>query len=452
MSRAHFSRAGGGVLGIVTTVVYYGLIQLGDGLIQSGTLNAPLGVWLPNILLGIVGLVLMLRLKRMSAFGRDTDRPRSREPRRRTNRDDSALKLRRFALQRYVAGRFVAMVAFCFAVLLVAYLAVDILERLQIFARYNATGSVVLRFYGARIPLLASRVLPMALLVATALTVSLLAVQGELMGMKSCGISAPRALLPILVICAVIAPCYFLLSNEVLPRTNALASYLKEFEIKVEPLGERKHTDIWYRADHRIYQAERFDPQAGTARNITVYELGNGGLPVSRADARGARHIGGGVWRLVDPVRVQLAGLQFERVPAGPFADLGEAVPAEVDTRHLSVGELRREIREVEASGYDATVYRVDLWVKLAAPIACLVLPALALFFAVAGPPHPSSSLVLMLSVAVSVSYVLLTGVGTSLGYGGALPPIVAGWGPTSIFAVLAVYFGLRLRGFGQGF
>jgi lipopolysaccharide export system permease protein len=116
------------------------------------------------------------------------------------------------------------------------------------------------------------------------------------------------------------------------------------------------------------------------------------------------------------------------------------------------VGELQDEIEEVEASGLDATHYRVDLFVKLASPVACLVLPALALFFAVGGPPHPTSATTLVLSAVVAVSYVLLTGVWTSFGYSGAISPWLAGWAPTLLFAVVAAYLGLRLRGFGQSF
>ena len=109
-------------------------------------------------------------------------------------------------------------------------------------------------------------------------------------------------------------------------------------------------------------------------------------------------------------------------------------------------------IAEVEASGLDATHYRVDLFAKLASPVACIILPALALFFAVGGPPHPSSALTLVLSAVVAVAYVLLTGIGTSLGYGGVVVPWVAGGAPVVLFAVLAAYLGLRLRGFGGSF
>ncbi len=450
-ARAHFSRSGGGVLGIFATLVYYGLAQLGDSLVYDEKLAPWSAVWLPNIALGVVAGAMALRLTRMTAFGRHADRPTSAEPRQpRDARKARRLHTHLWALQRYVALRFLQMAAICFAVVLVGYLLIDVLDRMSWLGKYGATADQVMRYYGARIPLLASRVVPMSLLVATALTVSLLAGQGELMGMRTNGIPAPRGLLPILVICALISPAYFVLNNEVLPHANSLASYIKDV-VKRKP-GPQHGLGAWFRVGDRFFQADALDPNAGTARGITVFELDERGLPEARGDAVAATHIGKGFWRLRDPIRVRSSESGLRREPAPAYVEIGAAIQANVDTRHLSVGELRREIAEVEASGLDATHYKVDLFVKLASPVACLVLPALALFFAVGGPPHPSSALTLVLSAAVAVAYVLLTGVGTSLGYGGALAPWVAGWSPVAFFSALALYLGLRLRGFGLTF
>jgi lipopolysaccharide export system permease protein len=251
-----------------------------------------------------------------------------------------------------------------------------------------------------------------------------------------------------------IVPAYFVLNNEVLPSSNALASYLKRM-VKQKDQEKKDPTSTeglgaWFRDGDRFFQAELLDPNAGTARNIAVFDLDEHGLPMRRGDARAATHIGNGVWRLEDTLLVESHGDRLEILPGPDHAEIGAAIQADVDTRHLSVGDLQREIAEVEASGLDATHYRVDLFVKIASPLACLVLPALALFFAVGGPPHPSSATTLVLSAVVAVAYVLLTGVGTSLGYGGALPPWLAGWSPIALFSTLALYLGLRLRGFGQ--
>ncbi len=463
LARAHFSRSGGGVLGLLATLAYYGLAQFGDSLVYDGTLSAWQGSWLPNLVLGAVAGLMVARMTRLTAHGRHSDRPGFRERRsrkgtaedRQTERRRDAGRQRRIVararpLERYVALRFLQMAGLCFAVVLVGYLLIDILERLQWMGKYGATLGQVMSYYGARVPLLASRVIPMSLLVATALTVSVLAGQGELMGMRANGIPAPRALLPILVICALIAPAYFVLNNEVLPRTNALASYFKRVVKQKQQSQPREGLGAWFREGNRFFQADELDPKDGFARNITVFTLGEDGLPVGRVDTRSARHIGGGQWLLANTVAVASTAEGLRRVDGPSYVQIGEAIQAEVDTRHLSVGELREAIDDVEQSGLDATHYRVDLFVKLAAPVACLVLPALALFFAVGGPPHPSSATTLVLSAIVAVAYVLLTGVGASVGYSGAAPPWLAGWGPTLLFAAIASWFGLRLRGFGQ--
>ena len=73
--RAHFSRAGGGVMAIGATVAYYALLQLGDGLSLKGWISPGLGVWLPNIVMGLLGLVSAFRLTRLSSMGRHSDSP-----------------------------------------------------------------------------------------------------------------------------------------------------------------------------------------------------------------------------------------------------------------------------------------------------------------------------------------------------------------------------------------
>ena len=451
LARAQFSRSGGGLLGILATVVYYGLAQLGDSLVYDASVSPALGVWLPNLVLAVVAGFMVARMTRMTSFGRHSDRPSSRESREARAAGPARVRMHRRPLERYVATRFLQMAGLCFAVVLVGYLLIDILERLQWMGKYGATFGQVMGYYGARIPLLASRVVPMSLLVATALTVSVLAGQGELMGMRACGIPAPRALLPILVICAAIVPAYFVLNDAVLPETNAIAAYVKE-AVKQGSRPEEEGLGAWFLDGDTFYQADHLDPKEGTASNITIFHLGEDGLPVARGDATSARHIGGGQWLLQDPVRVEHTESGLVRTPGPSHVTIGEAIQADVDTRNLSVRQLQQAIAQVEASGLDPTHYRVDLFVKLSSPVACLVLPALALFFALGGPPHPSSATTLVVSAVVAVSYVLLTGVGTSFGYSGSIPAWLAGWAPILAFAAVTTYLGLRLRGFGQSF
>jgi lipopolysaccharide export LptBFGC system permease protein LptF len=85
--------------------------------------------------------------------------------------------------------------------------------------------------------------------------------------------------------------------------------------------------------------------------------------------------------------------------------------------------------------------------VKLAAPFACLLLPAVALFFSVSGPPFPGTAVTLLVGTVLGIGHILLTGVTTSLGYGGFLSPSLAGWAPSVGYAALAGFLAWRSKG-----
>lgn len=446
-SGQRFSRAAGGVTGLVVTLCYYSLVQLGDGLIQAGVCSPIAGVWLPNLVVAVVAVLLLFR-ERLGLLWESVWRVQGRVNMKSESRETLRIYPTRFVLARYVTWRYLQMLGMAFALLLVGYLLVDVLERLQWFARYHAEPLKVFRFYCARIPLLASRIIPMALLVATALTVSFFSVQRELTGMRACGVSASSALAPILIFASCVAPGYFILNEMIVPRTNAWADQLKEREIKERaPHNGPLETIIWYRAGTHVYQATQLDPQLGEAKELSIYGLGENGLPISRTDARAAKYVGNGMWELTDPICIEISDQGLREVPGQSRVQLGEAPTETLDTMHLSVRELAREIHEAEAYGYDATSYKVDFQAKLAAPLVCLLLPAVALFFALGGPPFPGPAVTLLVSSALGVSHVLLTGVCASLGYGSVFPPILAGWGPSVGYAVLAGVFARRNLG-----
>jgi lipopolysaccharide export system permease protein len=323
------------------------------------------------------------------------------------------------------------------------------MDRLAWFARHEATSIEVIRFYSARIWLLASRAVPISLLVATALTVSLLAVEGELIGMRACGIPAVRGMLPVLLLAAGVAPLYFLLNNVIVPRTNALADELKRSEIRGEWTAafneSRKLNGLWARSGSQLLQAGYFDTDLGHVRELTLYELGDDGLPTSRTDSLRGRHIGEGWWRLFAPTRVELGADGARLVDAPRHQQLGETVDAEVDTMHLPVNRIAEEARAIEADGFPATEFWVAYHVRIAEPFACVVLPILVLLFAVAGPPFPGPAQTLLVSGVVGVAYILLGAVSSSLGRGDVIPPIAAAWGPVGLAALATVFYGTRV-------
>jgi len=116
-----------------------------------------------------------------------------------------------------------------------------------------------------------------------------------------------------------------------------------------------------------------------------------------------------------------------------------------VETGQLSLSALGDEIREAIADGFDPVRFQVDFYRRLAAPLACVLLPALALAFASSGPPSPSGGQMMVVAMLLTIAHALLSAGGAALGYGGVLPPRVAGWGPPVVLLLIGTLAGRNL-------
>ncbi len=450
LGRRDLSRSAGTVMGLVGAIAYYALVQLSEGMIR--TPGAPIGllVWMPNVVLVVVSTVLIFRAGRHAS---ESDRSSGRGGASllaRLGLVRDKLRMKRFALPRYVSAQFIKMVVLCIIGLVFAYLVIDVFDNLKWFNRYGASADEIGRYYAARLPVLVARVVPMALLIAVALTISLIGANGELLGMRACGIPVFRVLAPVWLLCGLAVPADHLLANEVVPPLTERAKFLKDTEIKNQDVARPNVRDrVWYRVGRRIYEMERLDLLHGRASSVTLYDLDQAGLlPVRRTDAEGARHLGSGQWLLDAPRSVALApDSRLSRNPrAERFVEFGEETPSEIDTAQMTPSDLREALADPDLEGPLEAAYETDLQMKIAAPLACLLLPLIALFFAATGPPFPRPVHTLIACAVIAVAHALLTSFAGSMGYGGTLDPMWAGWAPSLVFGLVAFAMGWRMR------
>ncbi len=428
------SRSSGAVAGLLLTAAYYGVVQLGEALLREPQIPVAVGVWLAPA----ATLVLLIALlRRLALWGFDEEPDRVERDPAEARVSDRPVGVRG-VLDRYVLSVYLGSALISMGVLFLAYFAIDLLERLDWFAKHQAELLEIAQFYAARVPLLASRVIPMALLVGSALTVSLLAARNELIALQACGIRLGRAFLPVVVASALAVPATFWINDRVVTRTNALADRIKVERIKDRATGHA--TEAWYRSDGQVVRASRSGLRGGVVPDLVVFELGPDGLPAARIRAREARRIeategegGDTVWQLVDAEAILISDRGLRVVEAPTQYALGIAREAAVDPMHHSTESLAEEIRAARQSGVPVIPLRVDWHRKLASPVACLILPLLALVVSVRSRRRPSAARTVLASAAFGVAYLLAGDVAASLGYGGQISPAAAGWAPPTL-------------------
>lgn len=336
-------------------------------------------------------------------------------------------------------GRLFLVSALTFAGL---FLVVEFFEKLRMFLKYDAGIGDALLYLGARLPWMLSQVLPMATLLATLLSLMLLAKHGEITALRCGGVSLRRLARPYLACGLALALGNAVLQEVAAPRGFAYAREVQELRIKKRPPSSLlRSEDLWLRSGARILHVDRVGPEEGHLVGVSVAEM-DGSRLVRRVDAAEARWDGAG-W-------VFLGATVREFHPDGTLTrEARESLPyplverpedfriAEVRPDEESWAELRDRIRRFRAQGLETRALEVALWTKTSLPWVNVVMVLLGFPFAVRAGRRGGAALGLVASICLGFVYWLVLAVGIGLGNAGALPPALAAWAGHGLFGAV---------------
>jgi lipopolysaccharide export system permease protein len=354
-------------------------------------------------------------------------------------------------LTRYVAKAYLRMLALCMGAFIAIYLVVDFMEKIARFTRSEAQWYHIALFFLAKTPEIVSQAAPLAVLMATLLTLGTLSMNSELTSMRSCGVGLARITAPILWIALLVSVLSLLIGELVLPRSFAQRTYIQEvlIEKKSPSMYFRQH-NIWHREEGLILRASLFDPGSRSLKGITLWELKDGSEPVKRTEAASGILDAQG-WVLQDAVvREFRAG---EVSSTRKFATLKVPLklkPADLKvlgkySDSMTISELRRYCAKLKAGGYDPTRYLAQMQSRLSLPFGCAIMAFLGIPFALRSGRSSGIAFGIGLSLGIGFLYVIVNSVIISFGQVGLLPAVVAAWATNFIFLLVGVWLSLTL-------
>jgi len=355
-------------------------------------------------------------------------------------------------IDRYLLTIFGRLFGLCLGSFVAIYLVIDFLEKFRRFSRAEAAISHMLLFFAWEIPGIINQTAPLAVLMATVLTIGSLARTSELVAMQSAGISLPRIAAP-LVVCSIAISLLLLAGSELLlPTVAENLTYTEHVLIaRKPPAAAFRQDNIWYRDDAFILRARKFDPDRQTLSGITVWRMSADFLPTQRMDAASGLLVATG-WELHDAVIREFrdGGISASSSPQQLVLPL-DLQPADLKTvknyaENLSFTRLRQYVAKLKESGYDASRYETLMHARLAQPFAALIMAGLGIPFALRSSRTSGIARGVGLSMVLGFAYFVSNAICVALGQSTTIPALLAGWAANLAFFGIGCWLTLAHR------
>ncbi len=454
------------VLTVLLAFLYYmGFISL-VGLARQGSLPVEVAVWLPNVLFGLAGLVLLVRLERPGDFDlvglvsgrlREVFASLAQRFERGSERGGRRWAVLPQIIDTYVLNTFL----FYFVLLLLTCVLLTevftFFELLGEIVKNNIAMTRVLTYLYFLIPKFIYDFTPVSVLVAVLVTFGVLSKNNEVTAFKACGVSLFRLVTPVLVASAVLSGALFAFDYYYVPDANRKQDAIRN-EIKGNAPQSflRPDRKYIYGQGSRIYYYRYFEPADNVMLDVNVYEIDPQRFHLQHViTAERARWepsiktwvFQNGYRRTFDGVRVK----QFYdfRGEAASFAHLNEPPSyflKEVKlSSQMNFHELKKYMGELQQSGFDTTRLQVQYHSKFSVPLFALIMALIAAPFGfLAG--NRGAMTGIGVSLGIGIAYLTVNKLFEQIGNLNQLPAQVAAWSPDVVFSLAGLYLIARMR------
>ena len=477
-------RRGGRAAGILVTLLlilgYYLVFIFGAGLARQGKLSPVAGIWVANLLTGLLGLSLLPRLEQtqsegwlarwadvLAAWRQDRRAPPATAPvQSRVHKGPAGaprpVQVFRFGravgfprlMDLYVLRSFFFYFFIMLAGFILLFETFTFFELFDDIARHKVPFIVVANYFRYFAFYLLYQLTPLAALVGVLITLGVMSKNNEIVAFKAGGVSLYRLALPPLGAGVVLAGAMLLLDDTYLPYANQRQDALRN-QIKGRPAQTfYQPRRRWIFGEHsKVYNYELFDPDRKLFGGLNVFELDPATFQMRRRIFASRAH-----WEEQQKTWILESGWvrDFEGQKVSGYLPFRVTALAELSEPpsyfnrevhqyyQMDWRELRQYIRDLHQAGFDVARLSVQWHKKLAFPLIAPIIALLAIPFAfLVGTRGAVGGLAL--GVAIGVVYWATSALFEAMGAVGQLPPLLAGWAPDAIFAFLGLYFFLKM-------
>lgn len=332
------------------------------------------------------------------------------------------------------------------------FLAIDAMSTMVTYK--GVETAIMLKYYAFYTPEIIQKMLPVACLLGTILTVSSLNKGGELVALFSCGMSLIRVVTSILISILLISAFSYYLSDRIMPQMAKNKNFIFYNHIRKNPslFSTIKTNRIWYRSKNTIFNIKTLNVDGTKAQGLTLYFFNEAWdllqmLTADEVELKGEK------WDLKrGSVTI------FSKQESFPLTSnfnaktivMGEEAKdiqgSGQTSELLTQSELKRFIEKNREAGLDTIRYEVDYHAKFGFAVAGLIMSLLGLPFSVSKARSGGTMLNVGIAIGLVFAYWVILSSFLTLGGHGYVPPILAAWAPNILLGSLAGLLIYRLK------
>jgi len=295
--------------------------------------------------------------------------------------------------------------------------------------------------------------MPIAVLLGSILSLGSLASNSEIVAMQASGVSLAKLIVSVLQAAVILALLSFLLSEWVVPTSEASARTVKYQALdKAKALMVRE--GLWIKDESKVLHIDKLLPD-GIARDIDIFQLNPEGKVTSITKVGRAIPIDDG-WELQQVEKSIFGDNKVETSSHDRLIYNGRLSPQllkvlMIEPQQMSSVDLYAYLNFLEENKLSAKSEQLLFWQKLFSPLAVVVMCLLAFPFVLGVQRQSNTGQRLLIGILLGLSFVVVNRLATQLAAHLGVNVILVALLPILIFLAVAIYLLTRRLSHGLG-
>jgi lipopolysaccharide export system permease protein len=351
-------------------------------------------------------------------------------------------------LDRYIIKQFLTTALFALVAVLIIFIVIDAMEKLDDFIDKQAGWPIVVQYYVYFIPEIIKLISPVAMLLASLFVTARMSTQNELAAMKSGGISLYRIMVPYVSVALTVSIASVYFNGWIVPKANKHKFTIERVYLRKDVINVSGANIFVQDSPTRIIAMGYFDDTRDFASRISIQDFDplDHTIMVERIDAVSmswdstAR-----LWILANGVKRTFEGpvetySTFDSRSAGLLHFTPEDLRKKAEKPdEMDYYSLQEFIESQERAGQDVARWQVDHYSKISFPFASVIVVLFGVPFASVR-RRGGVGVQLGISLLISFIYLIFMKVSQVFGYNGDILPPLTAWLANIIFLVGAVW------------